>query len=572
MTTTNHDDREPDPEGVRSSPAGGAPTAVDDDLAERMLRAAVLPAGSRTPADRVAQGAPMRRPGDRVIAGVCAAIARPLGLPPALIRLIAVLLGLVGLGLPLYLLAALLLPRETIEAEALPVVPAGAPAVPAGEPAAPAGAPAVARPVAPPVVVRRIGTPWSDLREGRVRTTDALVLLALIPVGLLSLWWIVVEALHLRGFLGVLLGLAVVLCVVAVIAAHRGAEARRAFVLVQLARRAGIADDEQLGRFLLEQRRRAPWAWAHLAAGDARAALETADVGPDDGAPADSGPAGAVAAAMQAASAGPAAAVAAAMQQAPTSAVSGAPAFPSASRPVRPVRRRPRVPRATPRTLLAVIAGMLLALALTVLVLNLDPSLLPGLSDAQIAPQAGRLAAGFAAAAVVAGVALVVLGLRGRRSVALALVGIIALADAGMGAAWVRLTWDPVAEPYVIDASALDYGSYLDCPSTAEYWSRPIVIDFSGITAERAEELRAQRPADEEGALPIAVSCTPLVGDVEIRLPEDEDLVSITMATGQSWFERNAWYEDDPVAQVYGSMMAGRVTLVSADGTTEEQG
>jgi phage shock protein PspC (stress-responsive transcriptional regulator) len=60
------------------------------------------------------QGHPLRRPlDDRVLAGVCAAFARSLGIDPTLVRLgwlVLTLLG--GSGLALYLLAAAVIPDD----------------------------------------------------------------------------------------------------------------------------------------------------------------------------------------------------------------------------------------------------------------------------------------------------------------------------------------------------------------------------------------------------------------------------------------------------------------------------
>lgn len=49
---------------------------------------------------------------DRHIGGVCGGLARSTGLPPTVVRLLAIVLGVSGVGVPAYLVAWLLLPAD----------------------------------------------------------------------------------------------------------------------------------------------------------------------------------------------------------------------------------------------------------------------------------------------------------------------------------------------------------------------------------------------------------------------------------------------------------------------------
>lgn len=63
--------------------------------------------------DRLFDGlrtAPVTRSANRVLGGVCAGVAQRLGIDATVVRIAAVLLGIFGFGVPLYLAAWLLLP------------------------------------------------------------------------------------------------------------------------------------------------------------------------------------------------------------------------------------------------------------------------------------------------------------------------------------------------------------------------------------------------------------------------------------------------------------------------------
>ncbi|MEZ5167769.1 MAG: PspC domain-containing protein [Acidimicrobiales bacterium] len=49
---------------------------------------------------------------DRIVAGVCAGIARRVGVDPPIVRIAAIVLAVTGVGIPLYLLAWVVLPDD----------------------------------------------------------------------------------------------------------------------------------------------------------------------------------------------------------------------------------------------------------------------------------------------------------------------------------------------------------------------------------------------------------------------------------------------------------------------------
>lgn len=472
--------------GARPVPSPAEP----EDAALRALRAEVSPRRGGGTADRVLRGAPLREPGRGRLAGVCAALAESIGVPVRLLRLIAVLLTLLGPGVPLYLVGMLLCPRSADEP---------------GRPAPEDGA----------------EVPLTAMLRGRARLADALALLALLPTLLVGLWWLLVCVLEMPALAAVLGALVVLLGGLVVHAALRSRAARSALVLAALAHRAGITERESLDAFLLEHRRRAPWAWASLGEGRTGPALGEAEAGADGG----------------------------------SSSADGAQIPSAASRPPRPA-----VPRPSDRTVLAVLAGMLAAAAAGVLVLNLDPGLAPGLAEAWILPQIGRVTAGLWLVTVVAGIALVVIGLRGRRSIVLGLVGVLALLGAGSGTAWVRTVHDPAAAPLILTAEDLSVGDRRTCPQGPETWSQPVTIDLRDVDAADVARWRAQQEQGGEGPVPVSVDCSPLLGRVTVLLPRDLDGIRVELGSGGDWLEAGA--REAPALRVTGWPGVGQVELV----------
>lgn len=282
----------------------------------------------------------LRRPGGGHIAGVCGALAVAGGLPPRLVRLVAAGLLALGIGLPLYLAAGLLIPRQRAEDGR--------------------GAPRVDIPIVS--LVR--------LDPGR---GDVVMALALIPSAIMAWDWVDAFVMREPAPLRLLIPVVGVGLVVLTWAALRARAIRRAYLFAQLGRRAGIVDDDELARTVASLRRQAPRVWAGTSTGDSAGAG-----GPQE---------------------------------------------------VTPLGDRET----------AGLVGVLLAAGAAVIIVL---SLLPAVSDTlRIAslPGGGRLAAAGAVDAAIAGTMLVVLGLRGRRSTVIALLGVIALALFAIGVVWVRI-------------------------------------------------------------------------------------------------------------------------------------
>ena len=53
-----------------------------------------------------------RKPGNKVIAGVCSGLGEYLNIDPTVVRLIWALIGLTGAGIVAYLIAALIIPEK----------------------------------------------------------------------------------------------------------------------------------------------------------------------------------------------------------------------------------------------------------------------------------------------------------------------------------------------------------------------------------------------------------------------------------------------------------------------------
>ncbi|MDO5661378.1 MAG: PspC domain-containing protein [Brachybacterium sp.] len=171
----------------------------------------------------------LRRAGEGHVAGVCAALARGNGLPVRLVRLAAVGLLPFGIGVPLYLLGMLLLPRE----------------------AAPR-----------PDGRREIDIPWRSLIGGGPRRGDVLVVAGLVVSAVLCLLWLDLVLARMLPLLWVIVPYVTVLLAVLGVGAIRARRARADYLLAELSRRAGILDEREFETALRTLRQDAPRAWA----------------------------------------------------------------------------------------------------------------------------------------------------------------------------------------------------------------------------------------------------------------------------------------------------------------------
>ncbi len=219
------------------------------DAVEQTIRAAIAPRRRRGPVEQALLSGLLRRDDNRWVSGVCAAVARAVGLPVRLVRLEAFLLLLLGIGPALYLVATLLLPREVGEGQN-----------------------------------PEIETPRSRADSGRGRVGDALALLAVLPALGLGLFWLFILYFSLPSLVGLLLVVAAVIALVLRLAAHRAQESRRAVILAGLAARAGLEDEDALREFLREQQSRAPWAFGGAVQQTGEGSVSQAEATSGDGA------------------------------------------------------------------------------------------------------------------------------------------------------------------------------------------------------------------------------------------------------------------------------------------------
>lgn len=481
---------------------------LDPEAIEQTVVATLTPRTALTAADRARRTALLRRPEESLLAGVCSALGHSAGVPVRLVRLIAVLAGLLGIGIPSYLVGMILLPRIHVAAAEAPAE-------------------------------ERIERPLQLLASFSARPVDGLALLAVVP-SLAGMWlWMGVGLASSPAATGVLIALLVILLGLLLLAARRAAAARRGLMLALLARRADLVEPAQLETFLREQLRRAPWAWTRRDTEGAALLLAAASTDMAAGASArgDLGSA-----------------------EDPGE----EPAVPRAA-------SRARHPRASARSTMVVLAGMLAVGALTVLVLNVAPELVPAVAAAPL-PRLGRLGVACAAATAVAGIALVILGARGRTSLALVLVGALALTGAVIGGGWLRLTHDPGAEPVRIVAADLEAGSHHTCPVGPSSWSRPVVVDLRGVDAAAVERLRKQqeRLGLGDDATAISIDCYRPVGDLTVLLPADPGLVLVHVSAPEGAVQAGAVPETERAVSVSGDLLVGDVTIIEQPATVDE--
>lgn len=433
--TSSGSERDAEPPGAAATPGSPPDETIWRALAQRPGRGGAIAEALRTDV--------LRRQGDGHIAGVCAALAHAGGLPVRLVRIVAVgLLGL-GIGLPIYLVLALTLPRERRIGDA-------------------------------PDEVVVVDVPARALLQGRPGRGDVLVALGVLPSLVAAYSWIVLFIAQDRAPLRILVPVVAVLLTVLAWGALRARRARSAYLFAELGHRAGILDDEELRRTLEDLRAYAPRAWY------------------GDGAERAARPGGAL-------------------------------------RPAGPrVPRTPRAARLSPRHALALVAGLLVIGTCAFTLVSLVPSVAPGLGSARPLPGIGRVGAAAAVVSVSAGLLLVGIGLLRRRSIAVALAGLLAITTFAGSVVWVRMTDSSNTTPMVVEVERYTPGAVVGCTESDDpgSWDRDVVIDLSRLSApgDQASVRRLweqQNPGAEASTakLGMTVRCDRLVGDVRVILP-----------------------------------------------------
>lgn len=480
-----------EPPRPAAAPASGGESAA--------LRAQGQRPGADGPLGSALRSALLRRAGEGHVTGLCAALARAGGLPVRLVRAAAIgLLGL-GVGLPLYLLITLLIPRERVVA-------------------GPSGS-----------ELTLVDRPVRCLLRGRPGRGDLLLALVLLPAvvaAALWVWWFVLEN---PAPLRLLVPVELLLLVILAWGAVRARRARTAYLFAQLGRRAGLMDEDELARTVLELRRYAPRAWAAEGGG---------------------------------------------LDPAPSEAVGPSP---GGARGRRRAARMLRPPTLSPRTTLAA-AGLLLMLGtLTFIIVSVAPQLAPGLGTAPLLPGIGRLAVAAGAMTVTTGAMLVTVGLRRRRSLALALIGCLTLSVFGAGVVWVRMTDVSGSEPIVVQVEQYSPGAAVDCaPGGARSWNRPVVIDLSAVRmpaggiAEVQRAWRQDNPGAPESGMDLSmvVSCDRPVGSVTVLLPPADAGIAVHSALTSSFGAVHGttpasgivWTPRVPSIELSGQLGAGDIT------------
>lgn len=449
----------------------------------------------------------VRRVGQGHIAGVCAALATAGGLPVRLVRAAALILLALGVGLPLYLLAALVLPRETIAAGR-----------------------------------RETGRPVLALLRGRLGRGDALIALALIPSMVVGGYWLWLVAALAPSALWLLIPLLLLLLVVMGAGAIRARRARTAYLFAQIARRAGVIGPAELAQTVRILRRRAPRIWegedpeiATMREDDEQSG---ALVGPRTRGVREDGAVRPGATGAGAAGAGAAATRAGARSAGPGRAIPGSHDG-TGSRASRLRARRPQPARRLgQRPTMIAVAALLIVGTLAFCAVSLAPGIAPGFTDAEPLPGIGRMGAAMAVVTVAAGILLIIVGVLHRRSLALSLVGLLAFSGFAGSVLWVRLTDGSTAEPIVVALDSYRPGMTIGCDGgNPRQWSRTVVLDMSAMAMPTdltavAAQARAIYEVEEDGSVPLSMDvwCDRPVGDVEVILPREVPVES-TIAT-----------------------------------------
>jgi phage shock protein PspC (stress-responsive transcriptional regulator) len=526
--------------------------AGDDDPLGQAVRAVIAPPRHASRVAALRTGV-LRRPDHRVLGGVCAALAAAWGMPVRLVRAEMVLLALLGVGLVLYPVLVLALPGQ----------------VPPGERG------------------RHGGEEDPEIRRGVGLAGNALLVLAGLAAVVVAGWWIAILIRVVPILLVVLVPLTVVIGVVIAVGGLRAVRARQAYLLGELVRRAGIADEEELDRILRAHRRRAPGAW------DAEALSSRARVAPVAG----EDPSSVVGSGSPAAPDGAGIGTAAGDGGGgPTDLGSAGGAGPHGRGPHprgrqsgggRPDRSRGSTDPAQARWSLLCTATLLVAIAVPLGVLTLWPGIVARIADGMPLPQVFTAGITAAVVALVAGVLLIVGGRHGRRSRWTGVAGVMALVMVLGTTAWTRVIDPEDAEPVVMRVTEYQPGYSLSCPESGSgSWARPVVIDLRDLrvttSAKKADRIwRAENgvsgdvPRSElmdsesypDYDLTMTVWCDRPIGDIEVIVPEDPDTrlyadmgVTVGKVHGNPPQDQEMWNAAVPVLLLQGQIGLGNLT------------
>jgi phage shock protein PspC (stress-responsive transcriptional regulator) len=526
------------------SPAG------DEDPIGSTVRAMTAPP-THAPRPTALRTGILREPGRGPLGGVCAALAVAWGVPVRLVRVQMVLLALLGIGLVLYPVLVLALPGR---------------------------------------VSTREGAQDRDgdrIRRGVGAGGDLVLAVAAIAGALLGIWWLLLLARYAFASLWILVPLALVGGVVIGIAATTAARARRAFVLAELARRAGITDQGELEDTIRAYRRSAPHAWdaealrSVVREGSTAQGTSTGPTGPG----AATGPAGTAAASPDPGTAGGGATGADPVTQVPGG------RDPSRSRVGR--RRRPTPPPGQARWSLLSATALLVATAVPLGALGLWPDAVTRMAPGIPVPQILAVGATAAVVTLVAGVLLIIGGRHGRRSRWTGVAGVLALVMVVGSTAWTRATDPADADPIVMHVSEYQPGYTISCPeSGTSSWARPVVIDMTDLTlpgstkkAEKAwrdlngvpDDVPLSKVMDDEDYpeydLSMSVWCDRPVGTVEVRMPDNAHTrvfgdmsVVVGGMHGSQPQDQQVWSSAVPVVLVQGQVGIGSVRWTGTTG------
>lgn len=240
--------------------------------------------------------------------------------------------------------------------------------------------------------------------------------------------------------------------------------------------------------------------------------------------------------------------------------------------PLVPGARRPRT--SSPRIPVTMASGLNAALimigVLCAASIATNPQLLP--PRAYEIPLPWTITLGFATAgiAISAGIFLVVLGLKGRASVGVSAVGILALILASAAGAWSTTMVDRAEFPMAYRVEAYVAGGSVGCVHpTPLFWGRPVVLDLSAMTPDTiAAGVQAAHPGQRD--LTMTVTCHTEFTHLTVILPPDardiEGVVHLRGSTAHGEAPRRSVsaVSSDPRILIEGAAWYGTVTYTTS--------